>query len=80
MIANPQAAVQTSASYIPGMDQSKALSVLQATIPVWQGDGHVALGVNDSATWQSMTQFLVASQIIPQPADLSKAYTNQFVS
>lgn len=80
VIANPQAAVQTSASYIPGMDQSKALSVLQATIPVWQGDGHVALGFNDSATWQSMAQFMVASQIIPQPADLSKAYTNQFVS
>lgn len=74
VIANPADAVQLSKSYVPGMDSAKALSVLQATIPLWQGNGH--LGNNDSATWQSMEQFLVAQNIIPTGQDFSTAYTN----
>jgi len=74
VIANPADAVQLSKSYVPGMDSAKALSVLQATIPLWQGNGH--LGYNNSATWQAMEQFLVAQNIIPAGQDFSTAYTN----
>src|SRR5205809_5143718 len=63
VIANPTEAVQISKSYVPGMDANKAMSELQATIPIWQGNGR--LGYNDSATWQSMEQFLMALKIIP---------------
>ena len=74
VIAHPTDAVQLSESYVPGMDAAKALSVLQATIPIWQGNGHV--GYNDSATWQAMEQFLVSQNIIPTGQDFSTAYTN----
>ncbi len=74
VIAHPADAVQVSESYVPGMDATKALSVLQATIPLMQGNGH--LGYNDSATWQAMEQFLVAQNIIPIGEDFSSAYTN----
>ena len=74
VIANPAQAVQLSKSYIPGMDPDRAMSVLRATIPIWQGNGR--LGYNNSATWQSMEQFLVAQNIIPSGQDFSQAYTN----
>jgi NitT/TauT family transport system substrate-binding protein len=78
VINNPSQAVQTSKTYVQGMDVNEATMVLQATIPIWKGDGH--LGYNDSATWQAMTQFLVADKIIPPVQNLSQAYTNVGVS
>ncbi len=76
VIANPTEAVQISKSYVPGMNTTTAMTVLQATIPIWKGSGQNPLGYNDSATWQSMQQFLVAQKIIPSAQDLSQAYTN----
>ena len=76
VIADPSGAVQISKSFVPNLDPTKAMTVLQATIPIWQGNSKVALGYNDSATWQSMEQFLVAQKIIPPVQDLSQAYTN----
>jgi len=80
VIANPAEAVQVSKSYVQGMDTANAMSVLKATIPIWQGDGKITLGYNDSATWQSMEEFLVAQNIIPPGQDLSQAYTNLSLS
>nr|MBA2284778.1 ABC transporter substrate-binding protein [Ktedonobacteraceae bacterium] len=78
VIADPAGAVQISKTYIPGLtDTAKAMSILQATIPLWQSK---KLGYNDSATWQSMADFMVAQKLIPVEADLAQAYTNQFVS
>ncbi|GAC1382580.1 MAG: ABC transporter substrate-binding protein [Ktedonobacteraceae bacterium] len=74
VIANPSEAVQISRSYVPGMDVERAMSVLQATIPIWKGNGQ--LGYNDSATWQSMEQFLVAQKIIAGGQDYAQAFTN----
>jgi len=74
VIANPSLAVQISKNYVPGMDPGRAMSVLQATIPIYRGNGR--LGYNDSATWQSMEQFLVAQNIIPSGQDFSQVYTN----
>ncbi|HZU70704.1 MAG TPA: ABC transporter substrate-binding protein [Ktedonobacteraceae bacterium] len=76
VIANPTEAVQISQSYVPGMNTTTAMSVLRATIPIWKGDGAHPPGYNDSATWQSMQQFLVAEKIIPSAQDLSQAFTN----
>jgi NitT/TauT family transport system substrate-binding protein len=80
VIANPADAVQISQSYVQGMDTSNAMSVLQATIPIWQGDGQKPLGYNDNATWQSMEQFLVSQKVIPPVDNLSQAYTNSSLS
>jgi putative riboflavin transport system substrate-binding protein len=75
VIANPADAVQISKSYIPGMDPARAMSVLEATIPLWQS-ANGQLGYNDKATWQAMEQFLVTQNIIPSGEDFSQAYTN----
>lgn len=80
VIANPSEAVQISKSYVAGMNPDKAMTVLQATIPIWQGDGKVPLGYNNSATWSSMEQFLVAQKIISANQDFAQAYTNASVS
>lgn len=77
VIADPAGAVQASKSYVPNLKADQALLVLQATIPIWQGNGQVALGHNDATTWQSMEQFLVAQKIIPPVQDLSQAYANE---
>ncbi len=76
VIANPTEAISISQSYIPGLNVANATAVLQATIPIWQGNGQNPPGYNDSATWQSMTQFLVTMKIIPPVSDVSQAYTN----
>ncbi len=75
VIANPADAVQISKGYIPGMDPVRAMSVLEATIPLWQS-ANGQLGYNDKATWQAMEQFLVTQNIIPSGEDFSQAYTN----
>jgi NitT/TauT family transport system substrate-binding protein len=78
VIADPAEALQISKGYIPGLtDTTQAMNVLQATIPIWKGDGR--LGYNDSATWQSMERFMVALNMIKPVADLSQAYTNHAV-
>jgi NitT/TauT family transport system substrate-binding protein len=80
VIANPADAVQISKNYVQGMDTANAMSVLQATIPIWQGDSQKPLGYNDNATWQSMEQFLVSQKVIPPVDNLSQAYTNESLS
>jgi NitT/TauT family transport system substrate-binding protein len=80
VIANPAEAVQLTQHYVQGMDTGNAMSVLQATIPIWQGNDQKPLGYNDSATWQSMQQFLVAQKIIPSGQDLTQAFTNVNIS
>lgn len=77
VLSNPSAAVAMSKSYVPGMNAKQALAVLQATLPIYRGTGHP--GYNDSATWNSMEQFLVAQKIIAPVANLSQVYTNDLL-
>ena len=75
VIADPSAALEICKTYIPTLtNTAQALNVLKATIPTWQGNGQ--LGSNDSATWQSMEQFLVAQKMIAPVKDLSQDYVN----
>jgi NitT/TauT family transport system substrate-binding protein len=76
VISNPSEAVTISQSYVPGMNTTQAMAVLKATIPIWENSSG-QFGYNDSATWQSMEQFLVAQKIIAPVANLSQDYTNQ---
>ncbi len=78
VIADPAGAVETSKSYIPGMSNTtETLAILKATIPLWQSSEQ--LGYNNSATWQSMEQFMAAEKMIAPVADLTQAYTNKTV-
>jgi len=58
-------------------DPAQALTILKATIPIWQGTNQP--GYNDSAAWQSMEQFLVAQKMIKPVDNLAQAYTNQAI-
>jgi NitT/TauT family transport system substrate-binding protein len=79
VIDNPAEAVEISKQYVPGLVPAQATTVLQATIPLWQSSNG-QLGYNDSATWQSMEQFLVAQKIISPVQNLTQVYTNQTVA
>jgi NitT/TauT family transport system substrate-binding protein len=79
VIDNPAEAVEISKQYVPGLVAAQAMMVLQATIPLWQSSNG-QLGYNDSATWQSMEQFLVAQKIISPVQNLTQVYTNQTVA
>jgi NitT/TauT family transport system substrate-binding protein len=78
VIAHPAQAVEISKGYVQGMDPTQALSVLQATIPLWLGTGPA--GYNDSATWDATAKFLVIEKMIAPVKDVTQAYTNQTVS
>lgn len=78
VIADPSGALTICKNYIPTLtDTAQALTVLKATIPIWQGTNQP--GYNDSAAWQSMGQFLVAQKMIKPVANLAQAYTNQAI-
>ena len=77
VIYDPNSAVQISKRYVPGMNASLALQVLNATIPIYKGDGH--MGYNDSKIWQSMEQFLVSQKLGAPVDNLAQAYTNQYI-
>ncbi len=79
VIDNPSEAVEISKQYVPGLVPAQATTILQATIPLWQSSNG-QLGYNDSATWQSMEQFLVAQKIISPVQNLTQVYTNQAVA
>lgn len=64
LTADPEAAVEIAADYIPGMtEQAKtdALLVLEATIPLLS-----VTGENDPATWDAMGQAMLAAGMIDQ--------------
>ncbi len=76
VLADPTGAVQISKPYVPGMNVDQATSVLQATLPIWQ-NANGQLGYNDSVTWSSMEQFLLAEKIVGPSQDVAQAYSNQ---
>ncbi len=78
VLNDPRGAVTISQSYVPALNTTQALAELDATLPVYRGDGR--LGYNDSATWESMAQFLVAQKLIAPVTNLAQFYTNQDIS
>lgn len=76
VLANPTQAIQTSKSFIPGMNLTEATDELTATLPIWRGTGQHSLGYNDLSTWQAMAQFMEGQNLIPANTDVSKAFVN----
>jgi NitT/TauT family transport system substrate-binding protein len=87
VIADPDAAFQTSLAYIPELQSADAATqqlqraVLQETLPYWQSDLTAArgLGTTDEASWQATHAFLRESGLLKGDVDLTKAFTNDFV-
>ncbi|HEX8996819.1 MAG TPA: ABC transporter substrate-binding protein [Ktedonobacterales bacterium] len=82
-IAHPQDAVRLSQQYVPGLADpttaQSALQVLNATIPTMQPSASKP-GYNDPAAWQSMATFLQQSGQLTGQVDVTKAYSNEYLS
>jgi NitT/TauT family transport system substrate-binding protein len=79
-IANPDEAFIISSQYVEGLttgDQVIQKDILQASIDFWKTKKP---GVSDAAAWQNMQKVLLDMGLLTQELDLSKAYTNDFVS
>jgi NitT/TauT family transport system substrate-binding protein len=81
-IAHPQDAVRLSEPYVTGLNdatqQSAALAVLNATIPLWQSSGPQP-GYTDPTAWQSMASFLQAQGQLGGPVNATTTLSNAYL-
>jgi NitT/TauT family transport system substrate-binding protein len=78
-IENPDDAYALSAKYIPNfadLDKTVQKEILATSIEMWKTDH---LGYSDPQAWKNMNEVLVKMKLIPEPVDLSKTFTNQFL-
>lgn len=78
-IANPDEAYEISLKFVEGLaDQDKdvQMQVLTTSIEFWEAE---RIGFSDSQAWENMNELLVKMELIPEPIDLSQAFTNEFV-
>jgi NitT/TauT family transport system substrate-binding protein len=82
-LAHPQEAVKLSESFVPGLTDSTtaatALQVLNATLPLMQPNT-TKLGYNDPQAWQSMATFLRQVGQLSSQVDVTKAYSNTYLT
>ncbi|MBE0683256.1 MAG: ABC transporter substrate-binding protein [Anaerolineales bacterium] len=77
--ANPEVAYEISLKFVENLkDQDKEvqMQVLKTSIEFWRTD---RIGFSDPQAWENMNNLLVKMGLIPEPVDLSKAFTNEFV-
>lgn len=78
-IANPDEAYEITRIFVDNLteeDKDVQMQVLKTSIEFWQAD---RMGLSDSTAWENMNDLLVKMDLIPEPVDLSKAFTNDFV-
>ena len=78
-IANPNEAYEISLKYVENLkDQDKdvQMQVLNTSIEFWKAE---RIGFSDPQAWENMNNLLVKMKLIPEPIDLSKAFTNEFI-
>jgi NitT/TauT family transport system substrate-binding protein len=78
-IANPNEAYEISLKFVENLkDQDKdvQMQVLTTSIEFWKAE---RIGFSDSQAWENMNELLVKMELIPEPIDLSKAFTNEFI-
>ncbi|MEK6754185.1 MAG: ABC transporter substrate-binding protein [Chloroflexota bacterium] len=78
-LANPNEAYEISLKFVENLkDQDKdvQMKVLTTSIEFWKAE---RIGFSDPQAWENMNDLLVKMELIPEPIDLSKAFTNEFV-
>lgn len=78
-IAKPDEAYEISMKFVENLkDQDKdvQMQVLLTSIEFWQAE---RIGFSDPQAWENMNDLLVKMDLIPEPIELDKAFTNQFV-
>ena len=78
-IANPEEAYEISKKFVENLgdeDKDVQMQVLKTSIEFWLAE---RIGFSNPQAWQNMNDLLVKMELIPEPLDLSKAFTNEFV-
>ncbi|MGE5224996.1 MAG: ABC transporter substrate-binding protein [Omnitrophica WOR_2 bacterium] len=79
-IQNPDQAYEISKKYVETLaqaDEKAQKETLAASIGQWQAN---PVGYSDPKSWENMQQVLLDMGLIKEPVDLSKAFTNDYLS
>ena len=79
-LEDPEKAYEICMKYIEGLDQADQTvqkEILATSMEYWRSD---TPGVSQPEAWENMQKVLLEIGMLAQPLDLSKAYTNQFVT
>ncbi len=77
--AHPDEAYEISKNYIENLtegDEAVQKQVLATSIEFWQLENP---GYSDPQAWENMNQLLAEMTLIPEPIDISAAYSNEFL-
>lgn len=78
-IANPDEAYEITKKFVENLtdeDKDVQMQVLNTSIEFWQAE---RIGFSEPLAWENMNDLLVKMELISEPVDLSKAFTNEFV-
>ncbi|RME89259.1 MAG: myristoyl transferase [Anaerolineae bacterium] len=78
-IANPDEAYEISKKYVENLaqaDEAIQKQVLATSVGMWSAE---KLGYTDPKAWENMQTLLLEMGLIPEPLELDKAFTNDFI-
>ena len=78
-IANPDEAYAISTKFVDNladMDKDVQMQILMSSTEFWVAE---QTGYSDPQAWENMNDLLVKMELIPEPLDLTKAFTNEFI-
>lgn len=79
VLADPDAAFEVCLKYVEGLaeaDQGVQRKVLDASIDLWSTE---PLGVSEPEAWENMAEVLLEMGLVQSPADVSQAYSNDYL-
>ena len=78
-LVDSEEAYNISLKYVENLaeqDKDVQMQILNTSIEFWKAD---QIGYSNPQAWENMNQLLVQMGLIPEPVDLDKAFTNEFI-